>query len=547
MNYQRIREWIRRRWRLVVYLLSFVVIVAVQTVLYWWGMAALENDPRTLLESLNVVVQSLTTTGYGQDAPWESTMVSALVIIMQFTGVAYLFIAFPLFVIPWLREAVGKPRAPETIGDLEDHVVFFRDSPLFATVQDELEIHDMAYVILEDDEDLAQDLYNRNVPVVYAEPDDEETLQAVDVRDAKSIVIDARDTDGIGAVLTVREVTDDVPIICLIEDPDRSQYLRYAGASQIISPKHRLGKVLADRARNAITTDEDVRDTLESLEVDIEIVELPVTRESPIHGSPLSELDEIEEAGATLIGGWIGGQFVTKLQGEHVVDHNTVLVVAGTEAQLDRVQRITNAEPRILPDGAVIIAGYGIVGTTADGILRKAGVETIEIDIDNSENADIIGDATDAEVLPEAKIEDAGTVLLTLSDDEAAIRATLVASQRHDVEVMVAATDDANVSKLYSAGADYVIALPQLAGQMILHELYDEPPLSPQKKVRLTMADTRDFAGDHLTELEERLNSVVVAVRRDGSTSTDFDRDFEIDAEDEIIVARPVGDTDDSR
>lgn len=59
---------VKRRKRLVLYLLSFVGIVVLQTVLYSWGMARFEGEPRTLQESFSVVIQSITTTGYGQDA-----------------------------------------------------------------------------------------------------------------------------------------------------------------------------------------------------------------------------------------------------------------------------------------------------------------------------------------------------------------------------------------------------------------------------------------------------------------------------------------------
>lgn len=60
------------RKRLVLFLLSFSAVVGLQTVLYWWGMRAIENEPRSLLESFGIVIQSLTTTGYGQDDAFRS-------------------------------------------------------------------------------------------------------------------------------------------------------------------------------------------------------------------------------------------------------------------------------------------------------------------------------------------------------------------------------------------------------------------------------------------------------------------------------------------
>lgn len=175
--------------RLVLYLLSFVVVVLAQTVLYWWGMANLEGEPRSLQESFGVIIQSLTTTGYGQDAPWTTTGMQALMVVAQFTGVAYLFIAVPLFVGPWIKEELQGTHVPEGIEDTDDHVVLCGYSSLCRSLVDDLEARERSYVIVEDDEDETEDLYEENRHVVYGDIGTEETLQNIGIEDATAVVV----------------------------------------------------------------------------------------------------------------------------------------------------------------------------------------------------------------------------------------------------------------------------------------------------------------------------------------------------------------------
>lgn len=81
-----------------------LVVIVTYTLLCWEGTARLEDSPRSLLESLQIVVETFTTVGYGGDAAlWESPPMIALMVGMQFTGVFFVFLALPLFVVPWIE------------------------------------------------------------------------------------------------------------------------------------------------------------------------------------------------------------------------------------------------------------------------------------------------------------------------------------------------------------------------------------------------------------------------------------------------------------
>ena len=103
--------WQRRTVRSLVVL---TVLIVAYALVYDYGMSAFEGEPETFLHSLQVVVEAFTTTGFGSDAPWTSPAMNLLVIAMDLTGVALIFLALPVVVFPLLEETLSTS-APSSI------------------------------------------------------------------------------------------------------------------------------------------------------------------------------------------------------------------------------------------------------------------------------------------------------------------------------------------------------------------------------------------------------------------------------------------------
>lgn len=93
------------------YLALVVATTLLFTGIYNVGMAVWEGQPQPVYRSLEVVIQSFTTTGYGEDAPWQSLQMNVLAITMQLTGIGLILTAVDVFAVPWLRGALA-PTAP---------------------------------------------------------------------------------------------------------------------------------------------------------------------------------------------------------------------------------------------------------------------------------------------------------------------------------------------------------------------------------------------------------------------------------------------------
>lgn len=521
------------RRRLFAYVASLLVLTAVYTAVYQWGMATLEGDSRPWFHALEVVVQSMTTAGYGQDAPWETAEMTLLMILIQLTGIAYIFVAFPLFVVPWLRDLV-QPSPPEELETPGDHVIILGYSSLSETLVDELEANDTAYVIVEPDEDAAQSLHEDGLTVLYGDPQADETLDAMGLETAKALVIDATDEDFIGAILVAKDRAPSLQTIALIADPSRSHYLRYAGADQVLSPRHRLGKALSDKVREVVTLDLDGLD-------DFRIVEYPVRRDSPLFDDALQSTRRLEATGATVMGAWVRGDLVTTFPADLPVDETTTLLVAGTRSDHEAVASQVGTEGfRYQPNREpVIVAGTGIVGTTAIGNLERSDTKPIVIDRRDDEIVDVVGDATDEETLTEAGIEEAATIIVALDDDEAAILTTLVARElAPEIEILVGANQQATASRLRTAGANYVLALPSVAGRMATLDLFEREAMTLGDRIRLEQVDADALATSPLgtDAVRSETGCAILGRCRDGRVETGDDS-FNLVDDDSLVVA----------
>lgn len=524
--------------RALYYLSAFLGVIVLYTVLFQWGMDALEGRPITLLDSLEFVVQTFTTVGYGHYGPWASPMMDVLVITMMATGVFFIFMALPLFVAPWVEETLSiTPRT--AVDGLEGHVVICSYSTRIEKTVEELETLDIPYIVIVADRDRAADLMESNVPVIHGDPESTETLESAAVADARSIVADVNDETNASIILTADQLCDDTQIISFVEDPDIADYHRYAGADFVFSPRQLIGESLANKITTRVS--ENLGDAVEIGE-DFEIVELPVQSGSEIVGKTVEESGIRERTGANIIGAWFRGEFVSPPQPTSRIDEQTVLLVAGHEHQLEQLKEMTLSEKRTRRRGKVIIAGHGEVGSTVKSNVSAEGIPCSVVDLQDQPGVDIVGDVTQPEVLERAGIAEANTLILALSDDTLTVFATLVVREVNpDIEIIVRADETENVQKFYRAGADYVLALATVSGRMLASTILGEDVISFDQQVEVVRFGAGDLAGRTLAgaDIRARTSSTVIAVERDGAVLTDLGPDFEIGPEDMVIVAGP--------
>lgn len=532
------------RQRAAAYLVFIVVLIALSTVVYDFGMRTFEPGPYppegvevSILHSMQVVVETFTATGYGSDSPWASAEMNALVMLLDVIGVGLFFLALPAVFFPLLREAIA-PTAPTSVdGDLADHVVICTYTPRSEALIAELESNGVDYVLVEPDEERALEL-REDYPVVHADPEAVTDLESVHLESARALVADVSDTVDASIVLAAREVSESVRIISIVEDAGLEPYHRLAGADVVLSPRQLLGHGLAQKTTTTVRT--DFGETI-GLGDALDLVEVPVDHGNELAGLTLAESGIGQRYGVNIVGVWHRGRFEAGPAPDRVLDSGTVLLVTGGAEQIDRLRTGTQSTVRPFGRGETVVVGYGEVGKTVTAELDDAGYQYTVVDKQSVDGVDVVGDATDPDVLREAGVASAQSVVLTLPDETATEFTTLIARDLNGAAVISArAETEQAATKTYRAGAEYVLSLDTVSGRAIAGTILEtEDILSVDTQLEIVRTTAPALDGKTLGDarIRERTGCTVVAVERNGAVLTEIGPEFRLRSGDELVIA----------
>ncbi len=493
------------------------------------------------------VVATMTTLGYG-DVVFKTQIGYIFSIIVALSGISILWaVVIPLGITPNLERMVRA--APSSItesmqGRLSSHIIISGYSPIVDTLAERFSLQKMPFLIIERSESVARRIY-KDYPVIYGDPSSIDVLKRAAIGSARLFIANENEELNAEVVLTLREISE-IEIIAMVDDLTRSRFLRYAGASRIISPKTLLGTFIAQ-----ITSPptKNVFPGAITLFGDLLLVELPIYPGAEIIGLTLSD-EVIKKTGAEIAGIWQRGAFHPSPDPEETVRTNSVLMAAGNIEQLSAIRDLTLGPKR---EGRQIILGYGDVGRRVAGVLSECGESPMILD--RRALADLIlphlaGDATAEEDLISAGIKDAIGVLIMLNLDSDAIYATLLAkSLNPDAFVVVRANHLQSAEKIYRAGADYVASLPIVASHMLARIIQgDEESLDllyEDLELKIMLIGKRSqLSGRGLSELDltGRFGCRAVALERMGQTITTLDEAMILREGDMIaLIGNPRG------
>ncbi len=173
------------------------------------------------------------------------------------------------------------------------------------------------------------------------------------------------------------------------------------------------------------------------------------------------------------------------------------------------------------------------------GRLAAADLYTVA-DVDEMSGVDVVGDATDPDVLREAGVHEARSVILAVPDDTDTEFTTLVARDVGDGVAVIARVAEAEaVPKPYRAGADYALALATVSGRMIASAVLDADVISMDTQLEVVRTGAPGLVGRTLAEADVRARTgcTVVAVERNGDVLTELGPEFRVLDGDDLVVA----------
>jgi Trk K+ transport system NAD-binding subunit len=534
--FQRLTELeLSRRDRLILYYLAGLgLLVTFYMVTYNLVMSRLEGVDQSIFASFEFVVQTMTTTGYGQDAgQWSHPLTYLFVALTQISGIGIGFFTLRLIIIPLFTGA--EVNLDNRLTPKQDHVIiceYRRDS---AVLLDELSELGIEYVLISSDEENAKALSDEGYSVIHGSPQDAEAFERASIDTARAVITDAGDAT-VNTILTVRSIRSDIELIALTDDSGMRDVLLDTGADSVLSPRGVLGHRLAEKAVSSISF--DLIDTIE-LGGDVEVTEIPVHHGSRLIGMRIRESKIREETGANIIGAWIDGELQLPPDPDAVIRPNTVLLVSGGHEALESFSDFTRPARTFRRHERIVIAGYGEVGQAAESVITEADIDSVTIDIDERDGVDVVAEAGSEAALEEAGIETADAIIVGLPDDSASLLTTVLArSLNENVEILVRVSETDATRKALSGGADYVLSVPRVSARMVARELRGEDVLAPASQIRLVRVPAEPFAGTTLAEsgIYERTGCRVVAVEDGSGFTSTVDPQRRFDGDERLVI-----------
>ena len=455
---------------------KYVVLLVAVVSLYAWlfhAIMAREGQDHSWFTGVYWALTVMSTLGFG-DITFESDLGRVFSTLVLLTGMVLLLIILPFLFIrvvyaPWLEQRSRRrirelQSVPEGVAG---HVLICVNDPIAPGLIRRLQLADEPVYVIEPDADLAMHLQDVGVPVVTGEIDSVETYRAAGAARARLVLANASDTINSNIVLTVRELSDSVPIVALAEAEDSIDVLELSGATHVLPLIHQLGEHLANRV-SAGTSRANVIGKFHHLL----LAEFPV-HNTPFQGQTIRDTRLREFTGATIVGVWEGGRFLPS-RPDLELSPLCVPVVIGTPEQiseLDEVLVIYDPNPN-----PVLIVGGGKVGRAAAAALKRREIPVhmvernpeLEPRIASIPDRLFLGDAADRRLLDEAGIAETPCVLLTTHDDAMNVYLTVYCRRLNpNARIITRVTHQRNVEAIQRAGADFVLSYASLGVQTV--------------------------------------------------------------------------------
>ncbi|MBK1828065.1 potassium channel family protein [Haloferula rosea] len=473
----------------------------------------------------------MSTLGFG-DITFESDAGRIFSILVMVSGVIFLLVILPFtfiefFYAPWMKAQESAKAPIELPEGTSGHVIFTNYGPVTSMLIRMLEENDIGYVVLVPSVEKALDMRDKNIPVVCGDPSDPKTYTRVGVEKAAMVVTTLDDVTNTNVTFTVRELTERVPIIASATAEQIRDALELAGVTHILRLEEIMGQALA---RRVIGNDAEahVIGELKGL-----IIAEASPAKTPLVGKTIAESGLRGTTGVTVVGIWTRGRFEPVEPDTRIGEH-TVLVLAGSQEHFDRYNEVYGKHVAEDERLKVVIVGGGRVGRATSRALTEAGIpwtiiEKLPERVRHIENA-IIGDAADFEVLVEAGLQEAASVIVTTHDDETNVFLTIFYRRlRNGLQIISRCTHESKASRLHRAGADLTLSYASMGANTIFNHIRGSDTVLLAEGINIFKVNApRALAGKTLMEtaVRSRTGCSIIAVERDGERVVNPDPDI---------------------
>jgi len=528
-------------------LIKFILVLMLLIMVYsfiFHHIMAIEGREYSWATSVYWTLTVMSTLGFG-DITFTSDIGRISSVLVLLSGIIFLLVMLPFtfiqfFYAPWL-EAEDKARTPRSLPkDMKGHVIMTSFEAVALALIKKLKQYNTPYAILLNDQQKALELFDQGYKVVMGDIDDRGTYERIRADQAALVFFNQDDQLNTNGIYTLRDFSARTPAVANAENQASIDIMEMAGADQVFHFTQMLGSSLARRVLG-VSMKANIIGQFDQLA----IAEAPAMR-TPLEGKILKESGIRQSTGVNVVGIWQRGEFKVPTP-ETRIGSNSVLVLAGSREQLERFDQEYSAFSVSMDP--VLILGGGRVGRAAAEHLQSNQIDYRIVEksqrLAKGQEKYIFGDAAELEVLREAGIDRAPSVIITTNNDNMNIYLTIYCRRlRPDIQIITRTTLDRNISKLHQAGADLVMSYASMGANAVVNFLREDKELMIAEGLNIFRLAIPGFlVGKSMQEskIREKTSCSVIAVSSKEDMIINPLPDYVLHQGEEIILIGTTG------
>lgn len=324
--------------------LLIAVVVLILFLLYGTiGFMFLEHF--NFLEALWASVATLTTVGYFLNKPVTllGKIHALLLMILGVAGVAYAFgTIISILVEGQLSNDRGRKKMQKKIEALHDHIIICGAGRVGGNVVDRLHREKIPLVVIDQKEKIIENLQEKSIPCIAGDATKDEVLLKARIDKARGIVSAlSSDAENVFVTLTCKELNPKVKVVARCDSFETEMKLYRAGADQVILPSAIGGRRMAISILKPLSI-EFVETLIHDDDFEIEIEEIHVAANASITNKKIKESQIKQKTGAMVVAIKRGKEFISNPGADDMIQSNDTLIVLGTRAQLENLEKLAN-------------------------------------------------------------------------------------------------------------------------------------------------------------------------------------------------------------
>lgn len=297
----------------------------------------------SLAQAIYLTVQTVTTVGYG-DIEVHSNSGHVFLVLLMLGGVGVM-LYFAGLMMAFLIEGqlagmYGRRKMNKKIVQLQDHIIVCGAGRVGRQVLYRLRKEGAPCVVIEQQEDLANQFIEEGFLVIHSDATLDETLKKARIDKAKGLITALpEDSLNVFVTLTAKGLNPGIHVVARMDQLESEKKLVRAGADKVISPAILGGRRMAMSILKPISVDY-IDTVIHDHNIEMEMVELRVNQSSCLVGKTLANSGIKQQTGAMVMAILRENQVISNPDAEEVILQGDLLIVFGLREQLHRLEEV---------------------------------------------------------------------------------------------------------------------------------------------------------------------------------------------------------------